>query len=57
MYSLKDYMVLFNNSKFKIDYLRKNMSNNKFSLIFKFLSKFKFIEEYFTFNIFTILKK
>ncbi len=57
MYSLKDYMSLFNNSKFKIDYLKKNMSNNKISLIFKFFSKFKSIEEYFTFNIFTILSK
>ena len=57
MYSLNEYLNIFQNSKFKIDYLKKNMSSNKISFIFKFLSKFKFLEEYFTFNIFTILRK
>lgn len=57
MYSLKEYMSMFDNSKFKIDYLKKNMSNNKILFIFKILSKFKILEEYFTFNIFTILRK
>ena len=57
MYSLKDYVTLFSKSSFKINMFEKNVSKNKFALIFKLLSKFKFLEEYFTFNIFVILSK
>ena len=57
MYSLKDYVSIFSKSRFKIEMFEKNVSKNKFALIFKLLSKFKFLEEYFTFNIFVILSK
>ncbi len=57
MYSLKDYVSLFSKSRFKIEMFKKNVSKNKFTMIFKLLSKLKFLEEYFTFNIFIILSK
>ena len=57
MYSLNDYLTIFKNSKFEIEVLRKNCSNNPLTLIFKLISKIKFLEEYVTFNIFTILYK
>jgi len=57
MYSLKDYLNTFNNSKFEIKFLKKNCSNNPFTFFFKLMSKIKFLEEYFTFNIFTVLYK
>jgi len=57
MYSLNDYLSIFKNSKFEIEVLKKNCSNNPLTLIFKLISKIKFLEEYVTFNIFTILYK
>ncbi len=57
MYSFKNYVSIFENSKFKIEYFEKNVSSNYLTLIFKLFSKIKFLEEYFTFNIFTILRK
>ncbi len=57
MYSLKDYVSLFSRSRFKIEMFEKNVSKNRLAMIFKLLSKLKFLEEYFTFNIFIIMSK
>ena len=57
MYSLSNYLSIFNNSKFHVSMLEKNSSNNPISLIFKLMSKIKFLEEFSTFNIFIILQK
>lgn len=56
-YSLKEYLNIFRNSKFQISYLKTNQSDHPISMIFNLLSKFKFLEEYFTYNIYCILKK
>ena len=57
MYSLKNYLEVFKNSDFQIEMLKKNCSNNPVSIIFKLMSKIKFLEEFCTFNIFLVLKK
>ena len=56
-YSLKKYREIFNNSDFEIVYFQTNRTSNKLAIPFKILSKINFLEEYFTFNIFIILKK
>ena len=57
MYSLKKYKEIFYDSRFQVDFFKTNCTSNKLALPFKILSKIKFLEEFFTFNIFTILKK
>ncbi len=57
MYSLEQYLKIFENSSFNIDLLKKNCSNNPSTILFKLMSKIKFLEEFFTFNIFVILSK
>jgi len=56
-YSLKKYREIFNNSDFEIVYFQTNRTSNKLAIPFKILSKINFLEEYFTFNIFIVLKK
>ena len=56
-YSFKDYKKMFKESKFKIDYFVTNQSDHPVGKIFNILSKIYFLEEYFTFNIYCILKK
>ena len=56
-YSFKDYEQFFKDSKFKISFLKTNFSDHPISKIFNFFSKFKFLKEYFTYNIYCILKK
>ena len=56
-YSFKDYTKIFNNSKFKLNFFITNQSDNKFSVIFNFLSKFSFFKEYCTYNIYCTLEK
>lgn len=56
-YSFKEYMNIFKNSKFEIEYFRTNQSDHPVSKIFNLLSKFKILEEYFTYNIYCVLKK
>ena len=56
-YSFKDYKNCFKNSSFKINYFKKNCSNNPIAKIFNVVSKIKIFEEYFTFNIYCILEK
>tara|TARA_X000000950_G_scaffold3958_1_gene4102 strand:- start:2770 stop:3507 length:738 start_codon:yes stop_codon:yes gene_type:complete len=56
-YSFKDYKKIFKESKFKIDYFITNQSDHPVGKIFNFLSKIYFLNEYFTFNIYCILKK
>ena len=57
MYSLKKYKEIFQESKFEVEFFKTNCTSNKLALPFKILSKIKFLEEFFTFNIFTVLKK
>ena len=57
MYSLKNYTDIFEKSNFQIEMLKKNCSTNPLTVIFKILSRIKFLEEFCTFNIFLILKK
>ena len=57
MYSLKKYKETFYESKFVVEYFKTNCTSNKLALPFKILSKIKFLEEFFTFNIFTVLRK
>jgi len=57
MYSLKQYENFFFNSKFNVIFFKTNCTSNKLAIPFKILSKIKFLEEYFTFNIFTVLEK
>ena len=57
MYSLNDYMKIFKNSDFDIQLLKKNCTKNPLAIPFKAISKIKFLEEFFTFNIFIILVK
>lgn len=56
-YSFKDYEHFFKKSKFKLSYFKTNFSDHPISLIFNFFSKFRFLKEYFTYNIYCILKK
>ncbi len=56
-YSFREYLDIFNKSKFKIEYFRTNKSDHPISKIFNFLSKFELLREYFTYNIYCILKK
>ena len=56
-YSFKDYIRLFRDSKFEITYFKTNLSDHPISVIFNLLSKIKILEEYFTYNIYSILKK
>ena len=55
MYSLKNYTDIFEKSNFQIEMLKKNCSTNPITVIFKILSRIKFLEEFCTFNIFLIL--
>ncbi len=56
-YSFKDYKKIFSESKFKIDYFITNQSDHPVGKVFNILSKINFLKEYFTFNIYCILKK
>jgi len=56
-YSFKDYKKIFNESKFVKDYFITNQSDHPMGKVFNILSKINFLEEYFTFNIYCILKK
>jgi len=56
-YSFKDYKQMFSESKFDIDYFITNQSDHPIGKAFNILSKINFLEEYFTFNIYCILKK
>ena len=56
-YSLKEYKDFFKNSKFQINFLKTNCTSNRLAIPFKVLSKISFLEEYCTFNIFTVLQK
>lgn len=56
-YSLKKYKEIFYNSNFEVSYFQTNCTSNKLAIPFKILSKINFLEEYFTFNIFIVLKK
>ena len=56
-YSFKDYLRLFEESKFEITYFKTNFSDHPISVIFNLLSKIKLFEEYCTYNIYSILKK
>ena len=57
MYSLKQYKNFFFNSKFNVIFFKTNCTFNKLAIPFKILSQIKFLEEYLTFNIFTVLEK
>ena len=57
MYSLKDYKNVFYNSKFNVVFFKTNCTSNKLSIPFKILSKINFLEEYCSFNIFSVLQK
>ena len=56
-YSFNEYKEIFKNSKFETVFFVTNQSDHPVSGIFNFLSKFKFLKEYFTYNIYCILKK
>ena len=56
-YSFKDYKQMFSESKFDIDYFITNQSDHPIGKAFNILSKINFLKEYFTFNIYCILKK
>ena len=56
-YSYKQYFEFLNKSKFNIHYFKKNLSDHPFAFVFNLLSEIKFLEEYFTYNIYCILKK
>ena len=56
-YSFKDYKKIFSESKFDIDCFITNQSDHPVGKAFNILSKINFLEEYFTFNIYCILKK
>lgn len=56
-YSFKDYKKIFSESKFNIDYFITNQSDHPVGKVFNILSKINFLEEYFTFNIYCILRK
>ncbi len=56
-YSFKEYKKIFEDSKFEIEVFITNQSDHPISKIFNLLSKVKLLEEYFTYNIYCILKK
>ena len=56
-YSFNEYEKIFRNSKFEIEYFVTNKSDHPAAKLFNFLSKFSFLKEYFTYNIYCILKK
>ncbi len=56
-YSFKEYKSIFENSNFSIEYFETNKSDHPVSKIFNFLSNFKILKEYFTYNIYCILRK
>jgi len=56
-YSFKDYKKIFKESKFEIEYFNANQSDHPVSVIFNLLSKINFLKEFFTYNIYCILKK
>ncbi len=56
-YSFKDYKRIFKESRFEISYFITNQSDHFMGKIFNVLSKINFLQEYFTFNIYCILKK
>lgn len=56
-YSLKKYKELFNNCGLEIIYFGINKSNNLFSKIFTQIAKIGFLREYFTHNIYCIMRK
>ncbi len=56
-YSFKEYKSIFENSNFSIEYFETNKSDHPVSKIFNFFSNFKLLKEYFTYNIYCILRK
>tara|TARA_B100001559_G_C16429310_1_gene589050 strand:+ start:63 stop:809 length:747 start_codon:yes stop_codon:yes gene_type:complete len=56
-YSFKEYKKIFNQSKFEIKYFITNQSDHPVGKVFNILSKINFLKEFFTFNIYCILKK
>jgi len=56
-YSYKQYLNFFHSSQFNIDYIKVNSSNHPVAPIFNLLRRIKFLEEYFIYNIYCILKK
>ena len=56
-YSLKDYKRIFKNSQFEIEFFITNQSDHPISIIFDLFSKIGFLKEFFTYNIYCILKK
>ena len=56
-YSYSEYLDIFNKSKFQKEYFITNQSDHPVSKVFNFLSKINFLREYFTFNIYCVLKK
>ena len=56
-YSFKDYIRIFEKSKFKVTYFKTNFSDHPLAFLFDLLRKVKIFEEYCTYNIYSILKK
>lgn len=56
-YSFADYKNIFSGSKFEIEYFVTNKTDNPILKTFNFLSKVKILSEYFTYNIYCVLKK
>lgn len=56
-YSFKQYLNFFDQSNFTKTYFKVNLSDHPIAFIFNILSKLKALEEYFTYNIYCILKK
>jgi SAM-dependent methyltransferase len=56
-YSFAEYQKIFSESKFDVEYFVTNKSDHPVSLIFNILSKIKYLSEFFTYNIYCILKK
>ena len=55
--SYNQYIKIFNDSKFHIDFIKINLSDHPVAPIFNILRRIKFLEEFFTYNIYCILKK
>ena len=56
-YSLAKYKEIFNSSKFKILYFKTNLSDHPASKIFNLFKDIPILDEYFTNNIYCVLKK
>ncbi len=56
-YSFKEYKQIFQDSKFEIQYFKTNLSDHPIGKVFNYISKINILKEYFTFNIYCILKK